>query len=256
MPRLLLSLLAALTVTASAQGPRFEMRSFVNIGGTMRPAFAWCDAPGAVVALGPWSGAAGAAAPLVSWTKTRAGLGAPFRVDAVVGEADTGAGQVHYPLRWRNGAAWVPGDLHLSNVENVLDPAYRMTRVNAFTLSDVAHPCRYVPQAAFLGVTGKRTVIVWESGGQATYATRNFDGTPGVLVRGGVSPADLRLRSPQGFTGLYTWQAPGGVTYHLNLRRNELTAQRGDRLLLREHFLAYSISNPVPPNVTPTKEQP
>lgn len=231
------------------------MQSYVQAGGQIRPALAWCDAPQSVFALIHPQGQ-GRQAQLLEWQVQGGTLTQRPPSSVTLQDTDAGAGQVYQPFAVTAGLRrGQPGVVRSSNVENVQDPAYRMTRISTFTLDTTEHRCRYVPQAAFLGVTAKRTVIVWENGGKATYATRTFDGTPGVFVQGGVSPADVRLNSPQGFTGLYTWTVAGGITYHLDLRRNELAVRQRGRTVLRESFLAYSVSTRVPMNVTPTTKE-
>jgi hypothetical protein len=145
------------------------------------------------------------------------------------------------------------GNVRLSNVLNVNDPAYRMSAVSGFKTPYEDVRCRYVPDAAFMGVTAKRTVIIWESGGKMTYATRNFDGTPGVYLTGGT-------RAQDDIGPEYTFNK-AGYTYLIKFHPYTAFVQvkQGGRLLQTEPFLAYSISTPLPisaqPN-TPTQEQP
>ncbi|GAA5534246.1 hypothetical protein [Deinococcus aluminii] len=235
-----LTLGLALSGLALAAPQRYEMQSYVNIGGKVQPAFAWCDARDAVVALTtPQSGQA----TLAVWEKGRGHLLPPNTFPATVGDPDPGAGQIYYPLTWKNGAATVKGFLHTSNIENVQDPAYRMTHINEFRLSDLEHSCRYVPQAAFMGATNKRTVIVWDNGKTATYATRNFDGTPGVYVTGG-------QKRQQAEATVYEFKTEDGYTYQLKIAPQEysgnaeLSVLRQGQVIQTEPFLAYSISLP------------
>lgn len=227
---------------------RFEMRSFVNptgaVGG-VRPAFAWCDAPDRVLAVTLPARAPGNSAQPVTlyrWLKRPpAGM---LATPARLGPSEGAAGSVFTRLSFP-GLSGPQADFYIrtSNVENVLDPAYRLTRVNEFRTPEGSFRCRYQPQAAFMGATAKRTVIVWDNGRTATYATRNFDGTPGVSVTGGkVSYDDL---GPE-----YTFRS-GSSTYLVKYHPYAafVLVQRGGCTLRTETFLAYSYSQAV-------KEQP
>ncbi|MFC4638285.1 hypothetical protein [Deinococcus hohokamensis] len=239
---------ALLTSMALAAPAGAEMRSYAVVAGKTQGALAWCDAPGAVIALTtPQQGRA----TLSVQDKGKGQLGPVHSFPATLGDPEPGAGQVYVPLSWKNGAATVQGFLHTSNVENVNDPAYRMTHVNEFRLSDVTHRCRYVPQAAFFGVTSKRTVIVWENGKTSTYATRNFDGTPGVWIQGepmahGVITRDADSGRVVGFQRVSLWPAPGGYRYQLEVTEEGATLKvmRNNRTLQIEPLLAYSVSLP------------
>lgn len=230
----------ALAGLALAAPQRYEMKSYVNVGGKVQPALAWCDAPETVIALTtPQSGQA----TLAVWDKGQSNLLPPNTFPATVGDPDPGAGQTYLPLTWKNGAATVKGLLHSSNVENVQDPAYRMTHINEFRLSDLQHRCRYQPQAAFMGATSKRTVIVWESGKTATYATRNFDGTPGVYVTGGRKIANEELTA-------YEFLTRDNYRYRVEIVAQDyggtgsISVFKGRQQLLQEPLRAYSVSLP------------
>lgn len=246
LSRLLGTALACAASLAAATG--YEMKSYVTVNGRTQESLAWCDAPGAVIALGDLfkygpNEDGPARTDLYRWPKTRAGLGSLSRQPVTLGLADAGAGQVYTPLRSAAGKAL--GVLHTSNIENVQDPAYRMTHINEFKLGTQGFRCRYVPQAAFMGVTARRTVIVWDNGKTATYATRNFDGTPGVYVTGG-------KRVTPGMEGgiHYEFPARGDVTYFVNIDPNGpltgagVVVRKGTVLFPDERFLAYSISLP------------
>ena len=259
----LLALCGVVAAGAVLAGPqRWETRSYVNIGGKLQPAYAWCDAPDRVLAVTqpPQAGAG------VQPIKLRQVLKRPApntdAADSVaeygLGPPDPGAGQVYSALSFLDGTgADERFFIHTSNVENGTDPAYRMTRVCEFRTPEGSFRCRYVPQAVFLGVTSKRTVIVWEDGEKATYATRNFDGTPGVLLRGGALYAEGSDISSRGlgpdrvevFQRMYGWGAPTGLSYQLNISSqdaagSEVAVQRNGKTLLREPLLAFSLSTP------------
>ncbi|WP_158680043.1 hypothetical protein [Deinococcus sp. NW-56] len=238
----------ALAGAAFAASPRFEMRSFVNVEGrvgAVQPAFAWCDAPDRVLAVTqPAHDPRTTAQPVTlhRWLKrpqmeSDAGkLTAPF----LLGPSEGAAGSIYTRLSFPDGSGTNANFfIRTSNVENVLDPAYRLSRVNEFRTPEGSFPCRYQPQAVFMGATAKRTVIVWDNGRTATYATRNFDGTPGVYVTGGkVSADDI---GPE-----YTFRN-GSYTYLVKFHPYAafVRVQRGGRTLRTETFLAYSYSQPV-----------
>ncbi|MDL2344498.1 hypothetical protein QOL99_10060 [Deinococcus sp. MIMF12] len=255
------AVLAALALAglALAAPHRYEMRSFVNVEGKVggvQPAFAWCDAPGRVLVLRQFDTPAGPArrnAPqytvteLYEWPKTRAGLGKLRRSEVRIGWPDAGAGQTFHSLKATSGPRQgQSGHLRTSTVENE-DPAYRMTRVNEFRLNGTSYRCRYQPQAVFMGSTAQRTVIVWDNGRAATYATRNFDGTPGMYVTGGkVSYDEL---GPE-----YIFSGAGGYSYRVKYHDSSAFVQvrRNGKMLQSEHFLAYSVSMPTPSTPIPT----
>ncbi|WP_414657817.1 hypothetical protein ACINK0_17040 [Deinococcus sp. VB343] len=164
-------------LTPAPETGRFSMSSYIG----KQPLLAWYDAPRRVLALlqyGIPAENAQATPPngeLYEWPKTAAG-GAP----------DSGAGQIYTPLKLTSGPRkGQSGYVHTSNIENTSDPSYRMTKTGEFKLGNGVYKCRYVKDAAFIGVTRKRTVIIWDNGKTATYATRNFDGSAGVYVTGG-----------------------------------------------------------------------
>lgn len=240
----------ALCTLALAAPQRYEMKSYVNVGGKVQPAFAWCDAPDRVIAVTqPRNADLSRPQPV----KLRQVLKRPapntdafdYVAEYRLGPSDAGAGQVYTAITFPDGT----GDnqryfIHTSNIENVVDPAYRMTHVNEFRMPKGSFRCRYVPQAAFMGATNKRTVIVWESGRTATYATRNFDGTPGVYVTGG-------QKRQQAESTVYEFKTKDGYTYQVKVapqkdRGNaELSVLRQGQVIQTEPVLAYSISEPV-----------
>lgn len=230
----------ALAAVAVAAPARFQMQSFANMGG-VRPALAWCEAQGRVLAVGaPQEGRLWSPAVLRQWSKRTGRL--LSSADSLVGPNDGAAGTVFFPLvppgQTPDPDSAPRNFLALSNVESTNDPAYRMTRVSRFQLGGQEFRCRYVPQAAFLGVTARRTVIVWESGNRATYATRNFDGTAGVSVGGGAWTADGRGKE-------YTF-ANGGYRYvvHASPGGAFVRVLHGTRVISEEPMLAYSLSVP------------
>ncbi|ABF43848.1 hypothetical protein Dgeo_2414 (plasmid) [Deinococcus geothermalis DSM 11300] len=250
MRKPVLTLGLALSALALAAPQRYEMRSYVNTGGKVQPAFAWCDAPDRVIAVTqPRNADLSRPQPV----KLRQVLKRPapntdafdYVAEYRLGPSDAGAGQLYTAITFPDGT----GDnqryfIHTSNIENVIDPAYRMTHVNEFRTPEGAFRCRYVPQAAFLGATAKRSVIVWDNGKTATYATRNFDGTPGVYVTSGRRIASAELTA-------YEFTTRDGYRYRVEIRpptaggMGSLSVFRGSLALQTEPFLAYSISEPV-----------
>lgn len=216
-----------------AQAAGYEMKSYVALGGKTQPAFAWCDASDRVFAVPQVAGPLTQPQParLLTWLKK--GSVGPKVSSIQLGAGDGAAGSVFYPLG-RNGDY-----LRLSNVENTNDPAYRLSRVSSFKVGGKEHPCRYVKDAVFIGVTNKRTVIIWDNGRAATYATRNFDGSAGVYVTGGKVNFDDLGRE-------YTFAAPDDYTYLVLYHEYSafLQVKRGEKVLLEEPFVAYSFSRP------------
>ncbi len=244
-------LLALSTLGAALSVPaRFTEASRMRAGESTTSLKAWCDAPQAVLALGDFQGgAASGVTGLTVWPKTRSGLGSAQTAQVRWGPADAGAGNVYWPLTMLGGARrGQTGFLHTSNVENVQDPAYRMTHVNEIKLGGDVYRCRYVPQAAFLGVTARRTVIVWDNGKTATYATRNFDGTPGVYVTGGTR-IDFGTETGWG----YEFTTPDHYRYtvaqgdFVPRPHMRLDVYKGGKAALYEPFVAYTVSTPARP---------
>ncbi|MFC6618973.1 hypothetical protein [Deinococcus radiophilus] len=147
------------------------------------PALAWCDSPAGLLALTDAEGQTPAR--LLRWSKQAGRLGAVQLQPITLGQAEGAAGHVYRPFSWTTAGSPQQGVVALSNIENAADPAYRMSRVGSFTLAGQRYECRYVPQAEFMGVTARRTVIIWHAGERVTYATRNHGGQPGVYVTGG-----------------------------------------------------------------------
>lgn len=225
--RLAAALLLSFLPVASGAG--FTEASFAQVGaGAWQPVRFWCDTPGRVLAL---SGTG----TLTQWVG-----GARSQVPVTVGADDAGAGQVYTPLTFAGSSAPAPGFfVHSSNVQNVQDPAYRLTRVNEFRVPAGSFNCRYVPQAAVVAATARHSVTVWESGGRVTYASRNRDGTPGVQLTGGTHVAGRERDEYRWNRGGYryvlvvgTARAPGG----------ELRVERTGRVVSRQPLLAYTVS--------------
>ncbi|GAA4004756.1 hypothetical protein GCM10022631_14750 [Deinococcus rubellus] len=231
MKFLWLSLLAAAPL-ASAQG--YEMKSYLNLNGPQPAAF-WCDAPGRVLAvtqpvvqpaqmtnqpqpvrLVQWTG------PSHTWQNYQ------------LGPADPGAGQIYTAL---TPAGQQVSDspqyfIHSSNIENVNDPGYRMTHINGFKVPAGTFGCRYKPNAAFIGATARHSITVWETGSKVTYSSSNRDGTAGTYLTGGSHIGSEYRWNRNGYTYALKLDDPGAT----------LSVLRGDKLLSKETFQAYSVS--------------
>lgn len=249
---LLLALTLAASDSAAAQAA-YRMDSYVTLNGKTQPAFAWCDAPDRVLALTDPAIEPSTPQPvtLARWLKR-----APGQIQTgtyQLGPGEGAAGTIFVALNPVKQPS-SNGNVRLSNVLNVNDPAYRMSAVNGFKTPYEDVRCRYVPDAAFMGATAKRTVIIWDNGGKMTYATRNFDGTPGVLITGG--------RVQLGVEGgrYYTFSAPNGFIYRVLVEPYgpstgaSLKVFKGDVFKDGGHFLVYSVSSPL--SRTPTQEKP
>ncbi len=215
---------------APAQGKAgYEMKSYLNVNGPQPAAF-WCGAPGRVLAVTQPAQMTQPPQPvkLVQWTGN-----ASTWQDYQLGPADSGAGQVYHALTpaGQNISGSPQYFIHSSNIEHVLDPAYRMTRVNEFKVPAGTFQCRYQPQAAFIGATARHSVTIWESGGKVTYSS-NRDGAAGVFLTGGTHAGDEYRWTKNGYSYVVTLGAPGAA----------LSVRRGGQLLSREAFLAYSVS--------------
>lgn len=242
-----LTLALVLSGSAIAAPQRYEMRSYVNAGGKMQPAFAWCDAPDRVLAVTqPAKVELITPQPvtLLQWPKPNSGQ--PQKAQYQLGPSEGAAGTIYTTLtppgQMPNRAA-SQYFVSISNIENVVDPHYRMTHVNEFRTPEGSFRCRYVPQAAFMGATNKRTVIVWDNGKTATYATRNFDGTPGVYVTGGRKISNEELTA-------YEFKTRDGYRYRIEIVTPEyggassVQVYKGSQPVHDELMLAYSISRP------------
>ncbi len=249
----LLCALAAASSMARAGAAGYEMKSYVVADGQTQEAAAWCDAPDRIIGVvQPASANLKQPQP----TKLRQVLKRPapntdafdYVAEYLLGPSEGAAGSVYSALippgRTPHSDAASQYYLRLSNVENTADPAYRMSRVNEFRTPEGAFRCRYVKDAAFMGVTNKRTVIIWDNGKTVTYATHNFDGTPGVYITEG-----RKRYTTEGGTG-YEFKTTDGHTYGVMIDEYrpasgaKLSVYKAQNLKLSEKFLAYSISLP------------
>ena len=233
------SVLAGLLLASVGLAAGFQTVSVADVGGP-RPVRFWCDTPGRVLALAVPTTVPGPST-LAQWAGGERTL-----TPVQVGRDDPGAGQVYTPLGIPGQPA--PADpgyfVHSSNIENVNDPAYRMTHVNEFRVPAGTFTCRYVPQAAVLAATARHTVIVWESGGRVTYASRNRDGTPGVQLTGGT-------HTRAGGREVYRW-TQRGYTYTVSVGNpllgqaagGVLQVSQGSEVLSTWPLLAYTLSAP------------
>ncbi|WP_139806445.1 hypothetical protein [Deinococcus hopiensis] len=254
--KLLSALLLGLPGLALAAPVHSEMQSYANVNGRVQPVFAWCDAPDRVLAVTQPTKVAMTPQPVTLLTWPKAKTGQLQRASWQLGPNDAGAGNVYVALTPAGQmAAQTPASyVHLSNVQNVNDPAYRMTKVGPFKLGNRIYDCRYEPQATFVGTTANRTVTVWDSGKRTTYGTQNFNGTRGVLLRGDQTAYGATTRESSrvtGFQRVYLWTTPDGYTYRVEMTESgaSVTVLKNGKVLRREPFLAYSVS-------LPAKEQP
>lgn len=227
--------LLALTLLGSAAAQaRWSESSYANIGG-WQPAQSWCDTPGRVLAVTTPAAETGPVK-LAQW------VGGKLSVQNwQLGRPEPGAGQVYTPLipAGQTQSENPEYFIHSSNIENTVDPQYRMTHINEYVVPAGRFGCRYVPGATVLAATAKHTVIVWESGGKVTYASRNRDGTPGIQLTGGTH---TRVSGRE----RYVWNN-AGYRYVLEVGQSgqpggRLSVLKGTKLLSREELLAYSIS--------------
>ncbi|WP_295821794.1 hypothetical protein [uncultured Deinococcus sp.] len=233
------TVLAGLLLASLGMAAGFQTVSVADVDGA-RPVRFWCDTPGRVLALAVPTTAPGPGT-LAQWAGGQRTL-----TPVQVGVDDPGAGQVYTPLGIPGQPA--PADpgyfVHSSNIENAQDPAYRMTHVDGFRVPAGTFTCRYVPQAAVLAATAKHTVIVWDSGGRVTYASRNRDGTPGVQLTGGT-------HTRAGGREVYRW-TQRGYTYSVSVGNpqlgqvpgGELRVSRGGAVLNTWLLQAYTLSTP------------
>ncbi|AZI43304.1 hypothetical protein EHF33_11585 [Deinococcus psychrotolerans] len=235
MKLLWIALLAASLAAASpttAQG--YEMKSYLNLNGAQPAAF-WCDTPERVLAVTQPKGTGGAAQPVTQPVKLLEWAGGDSSVqDYQLGPSDAGAGNLYTALTpaGQKVSQTPRYYVHSSNIENVNDPLYRMTHVNAFKVSAGTFACRYKPQAAFIGATAKHSITVWESGDKVTYSSSNHDGTPGLYLMGGTHSGQHYRWTNNGYTYALTLDDPAAT----------LSVLRGAKVLSKEAFLAYSVS--------------
>lgn len=226
----------------------YEMKSYVQVGNATRPAFAWCDAPDRILAVTapspPLSGPNDVReVSLLRWLKNKPGTVGNFRYK--LGPSEGAAGSTYVgliPAGFKATRELASRNfIQLSHVQR--PPEYRMGRVVKVNTMQGGNTCRYVPNAAFMGVTAKRTVIVWDEGDAITYATRNFDGKPSVYVTGG-----RKIRSIEGGS-TYEFKTEDGFQYRVVIDDYGpgtgafIHVARNGSLKSREPFLAYSVSS-------------
>lgn len=239
--------LVAVLVVLSPAAAAAQMNSYMLVGKKTIPAFAWCDAPDRVLAVtAPPSSLSGPQdvqpVTLLRWLKNKPQQAGSFNYK--LGPTEGATGSSFYGLVPAGFKATPELSskyfVQLSNVQQ--PPEYRMRRVVQFKTMQGGNTCRYVPNAAFMGVTAKRTVIVWDEGDVITYATRNFGGGPGAFVTGG-----RKQRTQEGGT-FYTFATEDGYSYRLTVDEYgsaggaRLDVQRNGKRVLKEPFLAYSVS--------------
>jgi hypothetical protein len=229
--------LVALVLASSAGAQvHWQESSYADIGG-WQAVHSWCDTRGRVLAI-TLPDRSSNVVKLAQWVSGKLHV-QPWQL----GRPDPGAGQVYTPLI---PAGQTPGPnprffIHSSNIENTLDPHYRMTHINEYVVPAGRFGCHYVPGATVLAATARHTAIVWEAAQKVTYASRNRDGTPGIQLTGGTH---TRVAGRE----RYVWNN-AGYRYVLEVGDaaqpgGSLSVLRGGRLLSREEVLAYSISVP------------
>ncbi|PNY81634.1 hypothetical protein [Deinococcus koreensis] len=234
------ALLGVLTLVPGTGAAGWREGSYADIGTWQQVRF-WCDTPARVLAVTSPARVPGPAT-LSEWIGNQRRT-SPFRME----RDDAGAGNVYTPLTPAGQpAAQTPRFfVHRSNIENVSDPAYRLSRINEFRVPAGTFRCRYVPQAAVLAATAKHSITVWEAGRRVTYASRNRGGTPGVFLTGGVHTTTAQGRER------YVWTR-AGYRYELEVGNPDAGARaggvlnvwRGDRRLSSWPLLAYTLSLP------------
>ncbi|WP_157465118.1 hypothetical protein [Deinococcus apachensis] len=231
--------LALSTLSAAAPGS-FTQSTFVLDGNRWQPAAVLCDAPDRVITLSN----SGAASIAVYRRFFKANPARVTRTMYSVGAPDGAAGSIYrplYPLQDGVDTNTYTYYIRTSNVQGTAS-GETMDRVSLNTPLDGRVSCRWASGVVFLGVTGRRTVIVRASNGRVTYTSRDFDGQGGVTVTGG--------QHTTGGQEEYTWTTPDGYAYRLAVGGVSggpgatLTVSRNGKTLGQEGFLAYSVSRP------------
>lgn len=239
---LALTLGLALSTSVLAAPQSFTQSTFVLDGNRWQPAAVLCDTPDRVVTLSN-SGSASIAVYRRFFKANPAGV---TRTMYSVGAPDGAAGSIYHPLYPLQDGVKTSTYTYFFRVSNVQGTAggETMDRVSLNTPLDGNLGCRWASGMVFLGVTGKRTVIVRASGDRVTYTSRDFGGQGGVTVTGGRHGHSVEGQDE------YTWTTPDGYTYGLEVGSISggpgatLTVSRGGQTLLREDFRAYSVSRP------------
>lgn len=235
-----LTLGLALSALAAAAPQRFTQSTFVLDGVRWQPAVVLCDAPDRVITLSN----SGAASIAVYRRFFKANPARVTRTMYSVGAPDGAAGSIYrplYPLRDGVDTSKYTYFFRTSDVQGTAS-GETMDRVSLNTPLDGRVTCRWASGVVFLGVTGRRTVIVRAHGDRVTYTSRDFGGQGGVTVTGG--------QHTPGGQEEYAWTTPDGYTYGLEVGSPSggpgatLTVSRNGQTLRREGFLAYSVSRP------------
>lgn len=215
--------------------------SFVAVGGRLRPALFLCDATDAPVALALTMPDAEGRATLVTFGKAS---GAGRTREVMVGSADPGAGQIHYPL---SADGRDIGNVHAVNA-GVLDGATVPT-VSGVTVDGARVRCRWQPETRVIGLTSRRTVLV-TGPADGPFAYRSFDfarrADQVVTDEGRTTRATLTVTRGTGTDG--GWSFSNGATrYGVRASRDSVAAAgvevvRDGQRLLGERFLAFTVA--------------
>lgn len=241
MRKPVLTLTLTVLTLALAAPQHYTQATFVLDGPRWQPAAVLCDAPDRVVTLSN----SGSASIAVYRRFFKANPARVTRTMYSVGAPEGAAGSLYRPLYPLRDDVDTSDHTYFFRTSNVRGTASgeTMDRVSLNTPLDGHLSCRWARGVTFLGVTDRRTVIVRTNGERVTYTSRDFDGRGGVTVTGGRHETNARGQDE------YTWATPDGYTYGLEVGSvggsgATLTVSRDGRTLLRENFLAYSVSHP------------
>lgn len=170
----------------------------------------------------------------------------PTTAKVVIGEADPGAGQIHYPVS--GGASGVINAVNPGMVDGATSPT-----VSSVTLGGTTTTCRWASGTIILGITANRTVQITQPSGyqyQAFGHGANPQPMQGEGV-GGATAATLTLQggkmSGDAVNQTYTF-TNAGYTYQIAIggpagpAGGTLTVAQGGKTVLTEPLVAYTLN--------------
>lgn len=244
----------AATATLPAPSGAARSGAWVLVDGQRKAARYLCDGldrPQVIAVLEP--DAEGRSA-LVTFDK--ADPSTPVVQIVTLGEADPGAGQIHYPLLdLFKGVARQVGALRTFNPGMLADPSVAtLPTLTEVRIGDHTTRCRWIPRARMLGFTGKHSVLVsGTEGGKLAYTTFDFrNAGQAALIESGVvqstAPSlDIEggTEDPSAAPAVMRFQNEGyGYAVRIGADSGDVAVDLGGATIQTERLIGYAYAAP------------